>query len=176
MMDRLRGMIRDARLNRGWSQMEAGRRTGFDRLVISELESGKRQRDLVEYSFRLSVAAQDWRLAKTVVDMVAGAPIAGVPMPNNIDHHPLAIRQLVGREIATALAAIDEIPYWRQASELDRQKAIKALEALWRAMSTCGWLFEALCEQFELEARGIMRRSEIVGLPGRVCRRREAAG
>lgn len=149
-----------ARESRGLSQADAGAMTGFARRTVSDFERDARTESQFEYACKLACALDDMDLLRRAIEIETGVPVAGRPMPERIDKHAAALRDLAIREKHEAIEALRSIPFWRlgpEHQEIVRQAAQELLDS----MQASQWLFDALCAAAKLDPDELMRRHRL---------------
>src|SRR5690606_29105838 len=105
------GMLcREAREKRGLSQEDVAALTHYARRTISDFERDERLESQFEYVCRLARALDDMNLLREAIAIHAGVPVAGRPVPEGVDRHVAALKELAIREKQEALEALQAVP------------------------------------------------------------------
>jgi len=153
-------IVREARERRGLSQEQVAALTHYGRRTISDFERDERVEHQFDYACRLARALNDMDLLRQVVAIETGVPVAGTPVPETIDRHVAALRDLAIREKQEAVEALNSICFWRLGPD-QRETAERAARELLDAITASQWVYDALCAAAGIDPDELMRRHRL---------------
>lgn len=149
-------LCREARERRGLSQEQVAAMTHFARRTISNFERDERTAEQFAYACRLARALDDMELLRQVIEIEVGVPAAGRPIPDGIDRHAAALRDLAIREKREAMGALESLCFWRLGPD-QREAAERAARELLDAITATQWVYDALCAAAGIDPDELMR-------------------
>lgn len=149
-------LCKKAREKRGLSQAQVARITHFDRRTVSNFERDERLEAQFTFACRLARALDDMDLLRRVIAIEAGVPVAGAPVPDDIDRHAAALRDLALREKQEAMDALASVCFWRLGPE-QREAAERAARELLDAITASQWAYDALCTAAGIDPDELMK-------------------
>ena len=153
-------LCREAREVRGLTQDDTAALTHYDRRTISDYERDRRTEGQFRYACRRAEALGDMNLFRAAIAIETGVPIAGSPVPDGIDRHIAALRDLAMKEKREAWEALAQIPVWQVGPER-RAKAERAAEEVLDSIIASGWVYQYLCALAEIDPYELMRRRRL---------------
>lgn len=149
-------LCREAREKRGLSQEQVAGLTHFARRTVSDFERDERVEHQFGFACRLARALSDMDLLRQVIAVETGVPAAGRPVPDGIDRHAAALRDLALREKQEAVEALASLCFWRLGPG-QRDQAERAARELLDAITASQWAFDALCAAAGIDPDELMR-------------------
>lgn len=152
----LGALCREAREKHGLSQEQAGYLTGYARRTVSDLERDERTESQFDYICRLACKLDDLDLLRRAIQIQTGIPIAGMPLPEDLDRHFAALRDLTLHKIEQAVAALRSVASWKlgpDQRDLLEETARKVLDA----KRAADWTYDALCAAGGIDPDELMK-------------------
>jgi len=150
-------LCREARESRGLSQTDVAPMTHFDRRTISDYERGERTENQFRYAVKLARALNDMALLRSVIAVETGVPVAGSAIPDGVDRHVAALRDLAIKEKTEAVEALAQVTFWRIGPEQLCEVERAACEIV-DAIASMQWLYDALCMAVGIDPDDLMSK------------------
>lgn len=159
-MRSLGDIAREARQGKGWTQAEAGMRTGRCQRVVSDFETGNKD-DLhtLEYAVAVAKAAGRTDLVWEAIERWSGLPFIGCAIPDGIELHPAGMAQLVSREQREREEVFARIDLWRDPGTQRERYRTAAVEQAQEIMAEI-WQLRLLCDRAGMDLAEVFTQAK----------------